>query len=613
MSHAQQHITDEKNMSDLDDITDNLSKINNLYQEIVEAMSSQYGKSETSIDVVQEHLSDAFIDFVTFSTNHPDKIVDAQFDLYKDYISLFTNTAEKMLENNKADAFSPPAKDRRFNDETWNSNLLFDFIKQSYLVNSAWIKKTSSDFSGQIDTHASKVTSFYMNHFVDALSPSNFLFTNPEAIQKTLHSNGENLVKGLQNLLHDISNHKGAFTVSMCDPNAFTIGKDIACTTGEVVYQNDLMQLIQYSPTTEKVFETPIFIIAPWINKYYILDMQAHNSLTKWLVDQGHTVFITSWANPDSNLKNTNFEDYLQQGVLEALDVIENITGQSQTNLTGYCLGGTLAAIAGSYLKSHKQDHRIKSLSFLTTLIDFTNPGDLGLFVDDIQLEKLSSKLEEKGYFNGQEMSNIFRLLRANDLIWSFVVKNYLFGDSPFAFDLLYWNSDSTNLPSAMHLYYLTNMYHKNLLSKPNALSMLNTPINVSQITTPCYMISTIEDHIAPWKSTYASTQLYQAPMRFVLSESGHVAGIVNPPSKKKYGYWVNDTLTGSFPEDADQWLETATAHKDSWWTDWQQWLTNNNYSGKQTVPARTPGSKDYPILETAPGSYVKKRVEDIA
>jgi polyhydroxyalkanoate synthase len=400
----------------------------------------------------------------------------------------------------------------------------------------------------------------------------------------------------------------------MADPEAFTLGKDVGATPGKVVFQNELIQLLQFEPTTKEQFKRPLLIIPPWINKYYILDLRPANSFIKWATDQGHSVFVISWVNPDARLSQKSFSDYLAEGSLAAIDAVCKQTGENEINLIGYCLGGTLLASTMGYMAA-KKDHRIASATFFVTMLDFSQPGDLGVFIDDNQVTSLEKKMRKRGYLDGSEMASAFNMLRSNDLIWSFVVNNYLMGKAPFPFDLLYWNSDSTRMPYKMHSEYLRNMYLKNLLKEPGGITLLDTPIDLTKVTTPSYFISTVEDHIAPWKSTYLGTNLLGGPVRFVLGGSGHIAGIVNPPSAGKYGYWTHDekpggkrgSKTSPLPTNADDWLSTAKKHEGSWWTDWQTWVTQLN---NEQVPARDPSKGKLKVLDDAPGTYAKLRLD---
>jgi polyhydroxyalkanoate synthase subunit PhaC len=388
----------------------------------------------------------------------------------------------------------------------------------------------------------------------------------------------------------------------MTDMAAFKIGENVATTPGKVIYQNELIQLLQYVPTTETAKRRPLLIIPPWINKYYILDLRPRNSFIRWAVEQGHTVFVISWVNPDQRLAEKSFEDYMRDGPLAALDAMEQATGERDANVIGYCLGGTLLATTLAYMTA-KRDRRVKSATFFVTMVDFKEAGELSVFIDEEQLHALEERMEKKGYLEARDMHTTFNMLRANDLIWSFVVNNYLLGKSPFPFDLLYWNADSTRMPAAMHSFYLRKMYQENLLAQPGGITLRGVPIDLRKIKTPSFLLSTREDHIAPWRSTYAATQIYSGPVKFVLSASGHIAGVVNPPGGK-YGHWQND----SNPPTSEAWLASATQHPDSWWPAWEEWVAQ--YSGGE-VPARQPGDGKLTPIEDAPGSYVKVRAED--
>lgn len=543
----------------------------------------------------------AFLEMTARMMADPSRLVQAQLSLWNDYLTLWQRTAQRFLGGEAEPLIEPAAGDRRFRDAAWTDNTLFDFIKQSYLLTARWMQKAVRDIEG-IDERTARKVDFYTRQFVDALAPSNFLLTNPEAIRATIDSHGENLLNGLKNLLEDLERGKGHLAIKMTDMEAFRIGENIAVTPGKVVYQNDLMQLLQYEPTTGKVKRRPLLIIPPWINKFYILDLRPSNSFIRWAVSQGHTVFVISWVNPEERLAAKTFTDYMLEGPLAALDAIEQAAGERETNVIGYCLGGTLLASTLAYM-AVKRDSRIKSATYFVTMVDFAEAGELSVFIDEEQLRDLEARMSTKGYLEGRDMSTTFNMLRANDLIWSFVVNNYLLGKSPFPFDLLYWNADSTRMPAAMHSFYLRNMYQENLLVKPGGIALDGVPIDLRKITTPSFLLSTREDHIAPWRSTYAATQLYRGPVKFVLSASGHIAGVVNPPGGK-YGHWENDKN----PPTPEEWLATATAHPDSWWPSWEQWISQ--YGGGE-VPARHPGDGKLKPIEDAPGSYVKVRAAD--
>jgi polyhydroxyalkanoate synthase subunit PhaC len=551
-------------------------------------------------------ITRAFFEAWARMLSDPLRMAEAQVRLWQDYWSLWQRSMLKLMGQEAQPVAEAPQGDRRFKHEDWQGNFLYDYIKQSYLIAAKHLHQSLAGVQG-LDEQAAKKVDFYTRQYIDALSPSNFVFTNPEVLRETVSSGGHNLIRGFANLLDDLTrSNGGALKLRMTDERAFKLGENIAVTPGKVVFQNDLMQLIQYTPTTDQVYKRPLLIVPPWINKYYILDLREKNSFVKWAVEQGHTVFIVSWANPDARFAGKTFEAYLNEGPLAALDAVERATGEREVNLIGFCLGGTLLATALGYLAA-KGDTRVQSATFFATLLDFEQAGELEVFVDEKQVEALEKRMEERGYLEGSEMATTFNMLRANDLIWSFVVNNYLLGRDPFPFDLLYWNSDSTRMPAAMHSYYLRNMYLRNLLSKPGGIVLNDTPIDLGKVRTPVYFISTLEDHIAPWKSTFAGARLFASPIRFVLGGSGHIAGIINPPAANKYGYWTNDVLP--LPVDPEAWLAAATQHAGSWWADWSRWSAQ---FGGEKVPARTPGEGTLPAIEGAPGSYVMVRAEPV-
>ncbi|MFT5351486.1 MAG: polyhydroxyalkanoate synthase [Planctomycetota bacterium] len=544
-------------------------------------------------------LGQAYLDFTASLMKNPEKLMEAQMEAWNAYANLWTGAANKMLGKETEPGIKPEKGDRRFKDAAWENNPFFDFIKQSYLLTANTIESAVAEAEG-MDEKAKHKLQFYTKQFVDAMSPSNFAMTNPEVLEATLASRGENLVKGMQNFCEDFNMETGELRIKMSDKSDFELGKNVATTPGKVVFQNDLLQLIQYLPEGKEVHAQPLLIMPPWINKYYILDLQEKNSLIKWLVGQGHTVFVISWVNPDEKLGDKDFEDYVFEGSLAALDAVEKATGEKRINVIGYCIGGTLLGATLAYMAA-KNDKRIASATFFVTLMDFSDPGDLGVFIDEEQLQTLEKTMNENGYHDGAAMSKSFNMLRANDLIWSFYVHNYLLGKDPFPFDLLFWNADSTRMPAKMHSTYLRTMYLENKFKEPGGMMIGDVAIDLRTIKTPSYFISAQEDHIAPWESTYAGAQLLSGPVRFVLGKSGHIAGIVNPPAAKKYGYH-----TGSKVEvGATEWLEKAKSHDGSWWPDWNRWV--KKYAGDK-VPARTPGDGKLKIVEDAPGSYVRKR-----
>jgi polyhydroxyalkanoate synthase subunit PhaC len=542
----------------------------------------------------------AFSELAAKLMSDPFKLAEISLRMWQDYFTLWQNTVLK-ASGGEARAVAEPGKsDSRFKSELWQNNLVFDYIKQSYLIAAQTIQKSVSEVEGLDSKTASKVK-FFTRQYIDALAPTNFVLTNPDVLKTTIETGGKNLLDGLNHLLQDIDRGDGKLAISMTDPKAFKMGENVASTPGKVVFQNDLMQLIQYQPTTSEVYKVPLLIVPPWINKYYILDLRQKNSFIRFALDQGLTVFVISWVNPDERHANKTFDDYLLEGPWAALDAIEKATGEREINMIGYCLGGTLTASLLAWMAA-KSEHRVKCVTFFTTLIDFSEPGELGVFVDEDVVHNLEKKMAQRGYLEGSDMASTFNMLRANDLIWSFVVNNYLLGKEPFPFDLLYWNSDATRMPAKMHTFYLRNMYVNNKLREPGGITLAGEPIDLSKVDIPAYFISTIEDHIAPWKTTYLGAQLLKGPVRFTLGGSGHIAGIVNPPSANKYWYWTNEKLCDT----ADEWLASAAKHPGSWWTDWSTWIAG---FGGEKVPARIPGGK-LEIIEDAPGSYASLRLD---
>ena len=547
-------------------------------------------------------IGKAFAELAARMMSDPGRLVEAQVRLWQDHAALWQATARRLAGEKVEPVAVPAAGDRRFKDDAWSADVVFDFIKQSYLLTSAWVQSSVRDVDG-LDAKTAEKVDFYTRQVVDALAPTNFAATNPKVLRATRESKGENLLKGLRNLLADLEEGRGRLSISMTDAKAFSLGQNVATTPGKVVYQNDLMQLLQYAPSTKTVHRRPLLIVPPWINKFYILDLQPKNSLIKWLVGQGFTVFVVSWVNPDERLAGKRFDDYMLEGPLAAMDAVRRATGEDEVNIVGYCIGGTLTACLLAYLAA-KCEARVASASFLTTMVDFAEAGELGVFVDEEQLARLEAHMSAKGYLEGRHMATVFNMMRDNDLIWSFVVNNYLLGRSPLPFDLLYWNADTTRMPPMMHGFYLRNMYLENRLVEPGGISLAGVPIDLGAITVPAYVLSTKEDHIAPWRSTFAAKRLYAGPVKFVLSASGHIAGVVNPPANKKYCFWASAKKA----TDADAWLDGAKRQDGSWWPDWGRWLARR---GGAKVPARHPGDGGLEPIEEAPGSYVKVRHSD--
>lgn len=583
----------ERNAQLFKDFTERSQRIMNSFMEC-QKMDGNY----SVIDPVQ--VGSMFMDAATKMMSDPAKFAAAQTQLMQGYADLWQATAKRMSGEEVDPIVEPSPGDRRFKDSAWSDEAVFDHIKQSYLLASNWLTDQVRDVD-DVDDKTREKLAFYTRQWVDAMSPTNFAVTNPKVLKTASETNGESLIKGLDQLLGDLEKGKGDLRISMTDTEAFELGKNVAVSEGKVIYQNDMMQLLQYAPSTKKVAKRPLLIVPPWINKFYILDLQPKNSLIKWAVDQGHTVFVISWVNPDEKHADKGFEDYMLEGPLAAMEAMALATGEKDLNVIGYCIGGTLTASTLAYLAAAK-DTRIKSATFLTTMVDFSEPGELGVFIDEEQLERLEEHMDKQGYLDGQHMSQVFNLMRDNDLIWSFVVNHYLMGREPMAFDLLYWNSDNTRMPKMMHSLYLRKMYLQNKLVEPGGITLGGVPIDLSTIKTPVYWLSTKDDHIAPWTSTYKATQIYKGPKKFVLSASGHIAGVINPPVANKYCYWTNPKIS----EDPDAFFDGAKQHDGSWWPDWQKWV--KKYAGGE-VDARVPGDGKLEPIQDAPGSYVNVRI----
>ncbi len=526
----------------------------------------------------------------------PQKLAQAQTELMQGYMELWSRSMRKMMGETVEPVAKPEPGDNRFKDADWSQNPFFDFWKQVYLLTSKWAEKLVDETEG-LDPKTKHKAEFFIRQIVTASSPSNFPMTNPEVMRETFQSHGENLLRGMQNLSTDMAKSNGSLQISQTDTSAFEVGKNVAMTPGKVVFQNDLLQLIQYTPTTPKVHEVPLLIVPPWINKYYILDLQPAKSFVKYAVDQGFTVFIVSWVNPDGRLSHKSFEDYMREGILAASDAVTEATGVEKINILGYCVGGTLLGTTLAYLAGKGID-RYHSATFLAAQMDFSKAGDLLVFIDDAQLKALEEMMTERGYLDGSAMANVFNMLRPRDLIWPYIVNNYMLGKKPFPFDLLFWNQDSTRMPAANHKFYLREFYHENKFSR-GLMELGGVRLDLKRVKLPVYELATREDHIAPAKSVLTGAQLFGGPVRYVMAGSGHIAGVVNPPEKVKYQHWTNDRLAPTL----ERWLETAQEHPGSWWPDWVKWLSAQ--SGDKIAP-RFPGDGDLSVIEDAPGSYVK-------
>ena len=527
----------------------------------------------------------------------PRRALEVQTSLGRAYLDLWASAVKRMAGEQTEPVAAPDPRDKRFADPEWSQNQFFDFLKQAYLLGSQWADRLVKDAAG-IDETTRKKAEFYVKQIANAVSPSNFVLTNPELLRETLASNGENLVRGMHMLSEDIKAGQGTLKIRQSDPSMFDVGRNLAVTPGKVVFQNELMQLIQYEATTKQVLKIPLLIVPPWINKFYILDLTPEKSFIKWCVDQGITVFVLSWVNPDARLAKKSFEEYMREGAITALDVVAKVTGEKQVHAIGYCVGGTLLSITLAYLAAKKQS-RVKSATLFAAQVDFSFAGDLLVFVDEERIKQLEAHMKEQGYLEASRMANTFNMLRSNDLIWPYIVNNYMRGKKPMPFDILYWNSDATRMPAGNHSFYLRNCYLDNKLSK-GKMEIGGTKLDLKKVKVPVYNLATREDHIAPAKSVLFGSQFFGGPVKYVLAGSGHIAGVVNPPGKAKYQYWTGGKPAGS---NVDDWLKRATEHPGSWWPDWLKWLKSHD---AKTAPARKIGGGKLKPTEDAPGSYVK-------
>ena len=529
----------------------------------------------------------------------PQRTVELQTSLGKAYLDLWASAVRRLAGESTVPVATPAAGDKRFSDPEWSQNQFFDFLKQAYLLTAQWADKLVAN-AADLNAHTKQKAEFYVRQITNALAPTNFVLTNPELLRETLTSNADNLVRGMHMLAEDIERGGGHLKIRQSDSSMFEVGRNLAVTPGKVIYQNELMQLIQYAPSTETVLKRPLLIVPPWINKFYVLDLTPEKSFIKWCVDRGLTVFCISWVNPDERLAQKTFDDYVRQGPLEALDAIKQATGEDKLHAIGYCVGGTLLAITLATMAA-RGDERIASATLFAAQVDFTHAGDLKVFVDEEQVSALEKRMAERGYLDSRSMATVFNMLRSNDLLWPYVINNYLKGKAPFPFDLLYWNSDATRMPAANHSFYLRNCYLDNRLVK-GRMSIDNTPVDLKRVRIPIYNLATREDHIAPAKSVMFGSKFFGGDVRFVVAGSGHIAGVINPPDKNKYQYW-----TGPKPRNADidDWLAKAKEHPGSWWPDWLLWITKQSPT---EVPARLPGDGPLKPIEDAPGNYVKVR-----
>lgn len=570
-----------------------------IWQQQLNAMPKAFDKAQINAATTQPMLK-AFAAAAEALAAEPHMLLQKSLQLHQSYLSLGANFLAQMMGQHPDPVATPEKGDSRFADESWNT-AFFDLLKQSYLLTSHTVMDTIAA-SRQLDESTKEKALFYTRQFVEMLSPSNFLLTNPEALSTALATRGESLLNGMKNLMADMeSGH-----ISMTDYSQFAVGENIAVTKGSVVFRNRLIELIQYAPQTKQVHQKPLLICPPWINRYYILDLQPKNSFVNYLVEQGFTVFIISWKNPDASYRDVGFEDYITEGLFTAVDVVRDITGEDSINALGYCIGGTMLS-AGLAIMHAKNDKRIQAATFLTTLTDFSHAGELSIFTDDGQITALEKQMQKDGVLDGRSMASTFSALRANDLIWSFVVSNYLLGKQPFPFDILYWNDDSTRMPCAMHSWYLRKLYLENAMATPGKVKLLGTPIDLTKLNLPMYMVSALNDHITPWASCYAPyAKMASKWKRYVLTKAGHVAGVVNPPTPEgkpvKRSFWAGDAGNAY----ADAWLRTAQQHPDSWWPDYAKWLAEQ--AGDMVNAPAKQGNAHHKPLCPAPGTYVLEK-----
>jgi polyhydroxyalkanoate synthase subunit PhaC len=529
----------------------------------------------------------------------PQRALDLQMSVGRSYLDLWASAVKRMAGEKPEPVAQPSPRDKRFADPEWSSNQFFDFLKQAYLLTVTWANHLVKDAEG-LDPHTLQKAEFYVRQIVNAIAPSNFVLTNPELLRETLASNAENLARGMHMLAEDIAAGGGDLRIRQSNTDSFEVGRDLAISPGKVIFQNDLIQLIQYAPATATVLQRPILIVPPWINKFYVLDLTPDRSFIKWCVDNGLTVFCISWVNPDAHLAGKSFQDYMLEGPLAALDVIEEATGETKVHAIGYCVGGTLLAATLAYMAADR-DQRIVSATFFASQVDFTHSGDLKVFADEEQIAALERQMADRGYLDSSKMANSFNLLRSNDLIWPYVINNYFKGKAPLPFDLLFWNADATRMPAKNHSFYLRNCYLGNKLAR-GEMVIGGEKLDLKSIKVPIYNLAAREDHIAPAKSVLLGSKCFGGPVKFVVAGSGHIAGVVNPPDRHKYQYW-----TGAKPTNAnlERWLAKAVEHPGSWWPDWLAWLMTH---GAGQVPAREPGGGKIVPIEDAPGSYVKVR-----
>lgn len=562
-----------------------------------EMQKARLGDNPVSQALSQVNSDDLQLFYKAVSAN-PVRLLDMQMKWWQGQLAICQNSMTKAMDSSTESLVQDPPGERRFRHEAWKNEPHFDFMRQSYLHFAQSLTDMLDVIEGVPESVRERLK-FTFRQTINALSPTNFAWSNPEILQRTLEEKGANLLKGIKLFQEDLAASADNLKIRMTRNAAFTVGKDLATTPGDVVFKNDIFELIQYAATTKTVYKTPLLIIPPFINKFYILDLTEQNSLVAWLRDQGHTVFIMSWRNPGKEQASVSFSDLVQSGTMEAIRVIEQITSEKDVNAIGYCIGGTLLASTIAVYAARRMKSRIKSATYLTTLLDFEYPGEIGVFINEPVIKATEELIDNQGYFDGRQMAVTFSLLRENSLYWNYYIDNYLKGEEPSDFDILYWNSDSTNLSASCGKFLLGDLYLHNRLREPGGVKIGDFDIDLGKVATPSYFLSAKDDHIALWDSTFTGSNLLGGDKTLVLGESGHVAGVVNPPYKNKYGYWTSEE---GF-EDPEQWLASATREAGSWWTHWQGWV--KPHLGEKEVPARAVGSTEYPALMPAPGSYV--------
>ena len=574
----------------------NLAKVEELSQRLTAALSRRKTADPALNGPSQDVYMKAAAAYVAEMMQNPSKILEHQINYWGKSLKHYVDAQQVLLKGELKAPPDPTPQDRRFSNPLWQTHPFFNYLKQQYMLNTEAVTGAVASLDN-LDPADKKRVEYFSRQIVDLFSPTNFLGTNPDALEKAVATDGESLVKGLENLVRDIEANDGDLIVTLADKEAFRIGENIATTPGEVVYRNRMMELIQYAPTTKTVHEIPLIIFPPWINKFYILDLKPQNSLIKWIVDQGFTLFVVSWVNPDPSYAEVGLDDYIRDGYLRAMAEVRRICGTKQVNAVGYCIAGTTLSLTLAHLEK-AGDKTVKSATFFTTLTDFSDPGEVGVFLDDDFVDGIERQVAADGVLEKTFMSRTFSFLRSNDLIYQPAIKSYMMGEAPPAFDLLFWNGDGTNLPAKMSIEYLRGLCQGNGLAK-GAFPVFGDPVTLDQIKLPICAIACETDHIAAWKGSYNGIrQMGSTDKTFIVSQSGHIAGIVNPPSKGKYGHWVNPAPMTT----PDEFMEGATFHKESWWPRWGTWLSG--HAGKQ-VPAREPGDSDHPPLSPAPGTYV--------